>query len=100
VSLSSSILRNIASNWAGYAVNAAVTLVLTPFVLHQLGDARYGVWVLTSSIVGYYGLHGVLAGASAAAIVLAVEVSAEERQRFLLQPVRRLLGRSAATTVN
>src|SRR4029077_11521351 len=50
------ILRNVASNWAGFAVNAAVTLVLTPFVLHQLGSARYGIWILTSSIIGYYGL--------------------------------------------
>jgi O-antigen/teichoic acid export membrane protein len=56
MSRSSVILRNVASNWAGFAVNAAVTLVLTPFVLHQLGSARYGIWILTSSIIGYYGL--------------------------------------------
>jgi O-antigen/teichoic acid export membrane protein len=46
----------VASNWVGFAVNAAVTLALTPFVLHELGTARYGVWILTSSIIGYYGL--------------------------------------------
>lgn len=56
MSRSATILRNVASNWAGFAVNAAVTLVLTPFVLSQLGEARYGVWVLTSSIIGSYGL--------------------------------------------
>jgi len=56
VSRSAVILRNVASNWAGFAVNAAVTLVLTPFILHELGSARYGIWILTSSIVGYYGL--------------------------------------------
>ena len=56
MSRSSTILRNVASNWAGFAVNAAVTLVLTPFVLRELGPARYGVWILTSSIIGYYGL--------------------------------------------
>lgn len=56
MSRSSVILRNIASNWAGFAVNAAVTLLLTPFVLRSLGPARYGIWVLTSSIIGYYGL--------------------------------------------
>jgi O-antigen/teichoic acid export membrane protein len=50
------ILRNIASNWAGFAVSAVVTLVLTPIVLRGLGEARYGVWVLTASITGYYGL--------------------------------------------
>lgn len=56
LSLSKKIFRNIASNWAGYAVNAVVTFFLTPFVLHQLGDTRYGVWVLISSITGHYGL--------------------------------------------
>jgi O-antigen/teichoic acid export membrane protein len=56
VSRSSVILRNVASNWLGFAVNASVTLVLTPFILRQLGPARYGVWILTSSIIGYYGL--------------------------------------------
>lgn len=50
------ILRNVALNWTGFAVNACVTLVLTPFVLHQLGAAAYGVWVLTASVIGYYGL--------------------------------------------
>jgi len=55
-SRAATILRNVAINWAGFAINAAVTLVLTPFVLHQLGAAKYGVWVLTSSVIGYYGL--------------------------------------------
>lgn len=56
MSRSSVILRNVASNWIGFAVNAAVTLLLTPFILHHLGTARYGVWILTSSLIGYYGL--------------------------------------------
>jgi O-antigen/teichoic acid export membrane protein len=55
MSRTSVILRNVASNWAGFGINAAVTLVLTPFVLRELGPARYGIWVLTSSIIGYYG---------------------------------------------
>ena len=56
ISRSAVIFRNIASNWIGFVVNAAVTIVLTPYVLHELGVARYGIWILTSSIVGYYGL--------------------------------------------
>jgi membrane protein EpsK len=50
------ILRNVAANWAGFAVNAIVTLLLTPIILHDLGAAQYGIWVLTSSVIGYYGL--------------------------------------------
>ena len=55
MSRSAVILRNVASNWVGFAVNAAVTLLLTPYVLRELGVARYGVWILTSSFIGYYG---------------------------------------------
>lgn len=56
MSRSAIILRNITSNWIGFVVNAAVTLALTPYVLHELGVARYGIWILTSSFIGYYGL--------------------------------------------
>jgi O-antigen/teichoic acid export membrane protein len=56
VSRAAVILRNVASNWAGFVLNAGVTLLLTPYVLHSLGTARYGIWILTSSIIGYYGL--------------------------------------------
>lgn len=56
MSRSATILRNVASNFGGFAVNAAVTLLLTPVVLRELGSARYGIWILTSSIIGYYGL--------------------------------------------
>src|SRR4051812_13572152 len=56
MSASARILRNIASGWLGFATNALVTLLLTPFVLAELGTARYGVWALTASLIGYYGL--------------------------------------------
>ncbi len=55
-SRSAVILRNVASNWVGFALNAAITLALTPFILRELGTARYGIWILTSSLIGYYGL--------------------------------------------
>lgn len=56
MSRASVILRNVAANWVGFAVNAAVTLLVTPFVLAHLGAARYGIWILSASVVGYYGL--------------------------------------------
>jgi O-antigen/teichoic acid export membrane protein len=56
MSRSAIILRNIASNWIGTAVNAAVMFVMTPFILREIGEARYGIWILTSSIIGYYGM--------------------------------------------
>lgn len=48
--------RNTLSNWFGFAVRAAVTFLLTPFVLSKLGDERFGVWLIVGSVVGSYGL--------------------------------------------
>jgi O-antigen/teichoic acid export membrane protein len=56
MSLKRTLVRNIASNWAGYAVQVAVAFFLTPFILHALGEARYGVWTLAIGLTGYYGL--------------------------------------------
>ena len=50
------IARNIFSNWMGFGVQIIIAFALTPFVLHRLGDTRYGVWMLVMSITGYYGL--------------------------------------------
>ncbi|GIW87719.1 MAG: hypothetical protein KatS3mg108_2043 [Isosphaeraceae bacterium] len=50
------IARNIIANWLGYAVNAVVGLLLTPFVLQHLGQSRYGIYSLVASLIGYYGL--------------------------------------------
>lgn len=35
---------------------AIVTLAMTPFILHSLGDKMYGLWVFAGSFLGYYGL--------------------------------------------
>jgi O-antigen/teichoic acid export membrane protein len=52
----SSRTRNIFSNWTGYLVAAAINFVLSPFVVHSLGDTSYGIWILLTSLVGYLGL--------------------------------------------
>ncbi|MGD1216041.1 MAG: flippase [Terriglobales bacterium] len=50
------IIRNVGSSWSALAVNVAVGIFLSPFILHRLGDAAFGVWVLIFSVTGYYGL--------------------------------------------
>jgi O-antigen/teichoic acid export membrane protein len=34
----------------------AISFVLSPFLVHHLGDARYGLWGVIGSIIGYLGL--------------------------------------------
>jgi len=55
--------RNIASNWLKLAVQLAVGFVLSPFILHKLGDAVFGIWVLIFSLTAYYSMFdfGILA---------------------------------------
>lgn len=50
------ILRNVFSNWASYFVTAAIGFVLSPIVVHSLGNTGYGLWTLVLSLTGYFGL--------------------------------------------
>ncbi len=52
----SKLHRNIFSNYAGFIVNALITLLLTPFLIHHLGAAQYGFWILLNTFIGYFRL--------------------------------------------
>ena len=50
------IIKNVGSSWFALGVNILVGIFLSPFILHHLGDAAFGIWVLIFSITGYYGI--------------------------------------------
>ena len=50
------IIKNVSSSWLSLGINILVGISLSPFILHRLGDAAFGIWVLIFSITGYYGL--------------------------------------------
>ena len=50
------ILKNVGSSWSALATNVLVGIFLSPLILHRLGDAAFGIWVLIFSVTGYYGL--------------------------------------------
>ena len=50
------ILRAVTTSWVAVIANASVGIFLTPYVLHRLGDEAFGVWILTTNLVGYYGI--------------------------------------------
>src|SRR5438552_13722772 len=52
------IIRSIFSNWVGLAVTGVISIFLTPFMIHRLGNFEYGMWVLVGSLLDYYGLLG------------------------------------------
>src|SRR5437868_10953102 len=49
-------INNVGSSWFALGINVAVGIFLSPFILHRLGDAAFGIWVLIFSVTGYYGL--------------------------------------------
>ena len=50
------ILKNVGSSWFSLGINVVLGFFLSPFILHRLGDAAFGIWVLIFSITGYYGI--------------------------------------------
>jgi O-antigen/teichoic acid export membrane protein len=51
-----SLARNALANVGGTLVGLVVGFVTMPLVVHHLGPAQFGLWVLASGIVGYVGV--------------------------------------------
>ena len=50
------ISKNIFSNYVGIAGAIIIAFMLSPFLVHSLGDTRYGVWSVVSALTGYMAL--------------------------------------------
>lgn len=50
------MLKNILSNWVGIVILGVIGIVLTPIMVHGLGNLYYGMWILAASIGDYSGL--------------------------------------------
>jgi len=51
-----SLIVNALSNWTPLVVNIIIHLLLTPYLISQLGKKGYGIWALVGSFIGYFGL--------------------------------------------
>ena len=60
------LARNVAFSYTSYFVGLGFTLVLTRVLLHHLGAAQYGLWIVLQALIGYLGLLD--AGVSTAAV--------------------------------
>jgi len=56
IDLKNRVVNNVISNYLGFAVNAVVTLLLTPFLIRSLGNAAFGTWILLNTILAYFRL--------------------------------------------
>jgi O-antigen/teichoic acid export membrane protein len=56
MSLRTQAVRNVSATWLGLAVNGLIGFLLSPFILHRLGDEAFSVWILVFALTGYFGL--------------------------------------------
>lgn len=49
-------VKNVLWNWLGVAVTLVSGIVLAPFLVRNLGDEGFGVWVLVFGLIEYYWL--------------------------------------------
>ncbi|MDX8388392.1 MAG: lipopolysaccharide biosynthesis protein [Ghiorsea sp.] len=47
------ILRNLVSQWGLYILNAGMLLGITPLLVHGLGGAAFGIWVIGGNTVAW-----------------------------------------------
>lgn len=45
--------RNVLSNWVAYAVSLAIGFLISPLLVHKLGDTAYGIWALSLQLGAY-----------------------------------------------
>ena len=50
------MFKGIATSWAGAVLTILLTYFLTPYTLGQMGQERYGAWLLITSFTGYLAL--------------------------------------------
>ena len=50
------LVSNTTSNVALHLTRLAITFIMTPIFLHNLGEYDYGIWEIVGAIVGYAGL--------------------------------------------
>jgi O-antigen/teichoic acid export membrane protein len=47
------MLRSVLSNWIATLLSGAISIALTPVLIHGLGDFHFGMWVLVGSLLEY-----------------------------------------------
>jgi len=56
MSLKAQAVTNVGATWLGLLVHAVVGFLLSPFILHRLGDEAFSLWILVFAFTGYFGL--------------------------------------------
>ncbi len=52
-------LTNLLFSYAPFVAQIAVTIVITPYAVHRLGEFEYGIFIMFHTILGYLGLANI-----------------------------------------
>jgi O-antigen/teichoic acid export membrane protein len=58
------IARNALWSWVGMGTTLLVGLLVAPFLVHTLGQSSYGLWIVISSLTGYFSVLDLGIGSS------------------------------------
>ena len=85
MSLTDKLLKGSLTRMVNVFLQVVVTFIMTPIIIHALGDRMYGFWILVGTFMGYYGLLDLgLSSAVARYISRAVgQHDAEEANRVI-----------------
>lgn len=50
------LCNNAFSNYANMIISIVIAFVMSPVLVHRLGDVSYGIWALVMSVTGYFSL--------------------------------------------
>jgi O-antigen/teichoic acid export membrane protein len=50
------VLKNVLTNYLRFFLGGLIGFLITPVMVHLLGDGSYGIWVLVASLTGYLGI--------------------------------------------
>ena len=56
MSIKTLAIRGVVFNWLGRGCSLVIVFFLTPYLVHTLGDERYGLWSIVMTFAGYYAL--------------------------------------------
>jgi len=54
--MSGKISKNALANYAGVFSQIIIAFLLSPFIVHTLGDTKYGIWSIVAALSGYMSL--------------------------------------------
>ncbi|HUT89247.1 MAG TPA: oligosaccharide flippase family protein [Thermoguttaceae bacterium] len=49
-------IRSVAFNWLGRGCSFIITFIVTPIIIHGLGNEAYGIWAIVMSAASYYAI--------------------------------------------